>query len=164
MKIQSKLQVFSFIICFVTYHLLHTPLILCLFSSFNFERDIARIIKEQEIVSKRMKEFEEGFAMSKSPTVSEAKIGFAAIQGMARLQEQQACDLSFLRFDPRSNRMTLESTKSSTHDGSTSSPSLAKFPLEIPITPVASPRLLWRFAQFLNLFFLNFQISSLKKN
>ena len=126
------------------------------FSSFNFERDIARILKEQELVTKRMKEFEDGLAASKPPTSMEAKVGFAAIQEMARLQEQdqlsddpnqpnnlpslenqqliQAHDLSFLRFDPSSNRMTLESTKSP----SSSVERPAKFPLEIP-TPVTSP-------------------------
>lgn len=72
-----------------------------------------------------------GFSASKSPT--EAKVGFAAIQEMARLQEDNdeaapPCDLSFLRFDPQSNRMTLEKQQP------------AKFPLEIPITPVQSPQ------------------------
>ena len=56
------------------------------FSSYDFERDIARIIKEQEFVTKRMKEFEDGFASSQSPKKPEAKVGFAAIQEMARLQ------------------------------------------------------------------------------
>ena len=59
------------------------------FSSYDFERDIARIIKEQEFVTKRMKEFEEGFASSQSPKKPEAKVGFAAIQEMARLQEAE---------------------------------------------------------------------------
>lgn len=107
-------------------------------TSFNFERDIARILKEQELVTKRMKEFEEGFA---SPTpASEAKVGFAAIQEMARLQNHQSdpedqnssgnCDLSFLRFDPQSKRMTLESGEKT-----------SKFPLEIPASPIQSPNL-----------------------
>ena len=121
------------------------------FSSYDFERDIARILQEQEFVTKRMKEFEEGFASSQSPTKPEAKVGFAAIQEMARLQEaeeddetlmdsnprpqqkQGGCDLSFLRFDPQSNRMTLESS-------ATSSEKPAKFPLEIP-TPSQSPNI-----------------------
>ena len=59
------------------------------FSSYDFERDIARIIKEQEFVTKRMKEFEDGFASSQSPKKPEAKVGFAAIQEMARLQEAE---------------------------------------------------------------------------
>ena len=73
------------------------PLVLCFlyffilppFSSYDFERDIARIIKEQEFVTKRMKEFEDGFASSQSPKKPEAKVGFAAIQEMARLQEAE---------------------------------------------------------------------------
>ena len=36
-----------------------------------------------------MKEFEEGFASSQSPKKPEAKVGFAAIQEMARLQEAE---------------------------------------------------------------------------
>ena len=121
-----------------------------------------------------MKEFEEGFASSQTPSLPEAKVGFAAIQEMARLQEEEqtvddpdetkdsnhgphlhhqnqgGCDLSFLRFDPQSNRMTLESVKSPT---SLEKP--AKFPLEIP-TPTQSPNIghrlrrmgSWRFAFF----------------
>ena len=119
----------------------------------NFERDIARILQEQELVTKRMKEFEDGLAASKKP--SEAKVGFAAIQEMARLQEttggidskfdskfdsdadqEETNDLSFLRFDPQSNRMTLEAVKAGNSGGSSDKP--AKFPLEIP-TPVQSP-------------------------
>ena len=119
----------------------------------NFERDIARILQEQELVTKRMKEFEDGLAASKKPSTTEAKVGFAAIQEMARLQEQQnntgsgeisdvdqdnmeTNDLSFLRFDPQSNRMTLEAVKAGNSGGSSDKP--AKFPLEIP-TPVQSP-------------------------
>ena len=99
----------------------------------NFERDIARIIREQELVTKRMKDFEDGLSASKKP--AEAKVGFAAIQEMARLQEKETDeeknDLSFLRFDPQSNRMTLEAVKAADKQP-------AKFPLEIP-TPVQSP-------------------------
>ena len=47
--------------------------------------------------------------------------------------KQGGCDLSFLRFDPQSNRMTLESS-------ATSSEKPAKFPLEIP-TPSQSPNI-----------------------
>ena len=36
-----------------------------------------------------MKEFEDGFASSQSPKKPEAKVGFAAIQEMARLQEAE---------------------------------------------------------------------------
>ena len=73
-------------------------------------------------------------------------------------QKQGGCDLSFLRFDPQSNRMTLESS-------ATSSEKPAKFPLEIP-TPSQSPNIghrlrrmgsspgSWRFDLFL--FFLSF--------
>lgn len=113
--------------CFFILFVLHFYFVF--FSSSNFERDIARILKEQEIVTKKLKEFEEGFTASKSPT--EAKVGFAAVQEMARLQEQDGagCDLSFLRFNPQSNRMTLEKSSDQT----------AKFPLEIP-TPVQSPQ------------------------
>ena len=126
----------------------------------NFERDIARIIQEQELVTKRMKEFEDGLAASKKPT--EAKVGFAAIQEMARLQEKESeeekNDLSFLRFDPQSNRMTLEAVKAANDKP-------AKFPLEIP-TPVQSPNFghklrrmgSWRFVSFF--FFLFFLFSS----
>ena len=122
-----------------------------------------------------MKEFEEGFASTQSPSLPEAKVGFAAIQEMARLQEAEdedetlmdsnprpqhkegGCDLSFLRFDPQSNRMTLESGKS----GNSSPEKPAKFPLEIP-TPTRSPNIghqlrrmgSWRFA----FFFINFLI------
>ena len=89
-----------------------------------------------------MKEFEEGFASPPPVVASEAKVGFAAIQEMARLQnhphsdlpEDQSnggnCDLSFLRFDPQSNRMTLESVEKP-----------SKFPLEIPGSPINSPNL-----------------------
>ena len=48
-------------------------------------------------------------------------------------QKQGGCDLSFLRFDPQSNRMTLESS-------ATSSEKPAKFPLEI-LTPSQSPNI-----------------------
>ena len=118
--------------------------------SFNFERDIARILKEQELVSKRMKEFEDGLAASKSP--SQAKVGFAAIQEMARLQQDDPDDLaasasaaapndlSFLRFDPQSNRMMLESAKPSTPPTNVAEKP-AKFPLEIPHSPFQSPNL-----------------------
>ena len=70
------------------------------FSSFNFKRDIARILQEQEFVTKRMKEFEEGFAISQSPTMPEAKVGFAAIQEMARLQEAED-DETLMDSNPR---------------------------------------------------------------
>ena len=143
------------------------PPISFLFSP-NFERDIARILQEQELVTKRMKEFEDGLAASKKP--AEAKVGFAAIQEMARLQEQhqtaggeisdveqetETNDLSFLRFDPQSNRMTLEAVKAG---GCSDKP--AKFPLEIP-TPVQSPNFghklrrmgSWRYIFFSKFFF-----------
>ena len=143
-----------------------------------------------------MKEFEEGFASSQTPSLPEAKVGFAAIQEMARLQEEQinvdghndenpsmdsnhgphghlhqnqggGCDLSFLRFDPQSNRMTLESVKSPT---SLEKP--AKFPLEIP-TPTQSPNIghrlrrmgSWRFAIFFFFsFFFHFFIVNVHKH
>ena len=134
---------------FIYFSLSPFSIYFCLFSP-NFERDIARILQEQELVTKRMKEFEDGLAASKKPSTAEAKVGFAAIQEMARLQEQQnntgsgeisdfdqdnteTNDLSFLRFDPQSNRMTLEAVKAGC-----SSDKPAKFPLEIP-TPVQSP-------------------------
>jgi hypothetical protein len=110
----------------------------------NLERDIARILQEQEFVTKRMREYEPELAASKRPT--EAKVGFAAIQEMARLQEQQPQqdedannDLSFLRFDPQSNRMTLESSSAGQKSASPEKQTnYGKFPLEIP-TPLQSP-------------------------
>ena len=87
-----------------------------------------------------MKEFEDGFSSPvMASAASEAKVGFAAIQEMARLQNSDDledhqnsgnCDLSFLRFDPQSKRMTLESGEKT-----------SKFPLEIPNSPVQSPNL-----------------------
>ena len=118
-----------------------------------------------------MKEFEEGFA-SPPPVMasaaSEAKVGFAAIQEMARLQNHSDhsedqnngghCDLSFLRFDPQSNRMTLESVEKT-----------SKFPLEIPGSPMLSPDLSqnlkkmgsWRYFYFIffNFFLICFCLS-----
>lgn len=142
-------------------------LCLLLFSSFNFERDIARILKEQEIVTKRMREFEEAGFSKPSTSTASAKVGFAAIQEMAKLQiqsesedetfvdEPQHNDLSFLRFDPKSNRMTLEAAPKAEEP-------FGKFPLEIP-TPVQSPNLgnklrrvgSWRFVLLL-FFFVSF--------
>lgn len=115
----------------------------------HFERDVRRILSEQGIVTKRAKEFEA------SP--SRAKVGFAAIQEMARKQEEElmkddlskelqsscqtakhtiAKDLNFLRFDPDANCLKLESVEMA-------QPSLGvgKFPLEVT-TPVAqSPKI-----------------------
>lgn len=109
----------------------------------NMERDIARILQEQELVTKRMREFEP----QKQPTST--KVGFAAIQEMARLQEvaltaskpvpdDDHCDLSFLRFDPQSNRMTLEQEGNAANNCSKDPRGFARFPLEIP-TPTRSP-------------------------
>ena len=77
----------------------------------NFERDIQRILKEQELVTKRSREFETRLPISStsspsttstttmatatsptSPLISQpivTKVGFAAVQEMARLQEQE---------------------------------------------------------------------------
>jgi hypothetical protein len=65
---------------------------------------------------------------------------------MARLQEQQPQqdedannDLSFLRFDPQSNRMTLKSSSAGQKSASPEKQTnYGKFPLEIP-TPLQSP-------------------------
>ena len=89
LQVLCRLDYFYFL---VSWFLDFIPLVLFLFppfSSYDFERDIARIIKEQEFVTKRMKEFEDGFASSQSPKKPEAKVGFAAIQEMARLQESE---------------------------------------------------------------------------
>ena len=92
-----------------------------------------------------MREFEPSLAIAKkSSAASEAKVGFAAVQEMARLQEQEeqkkegSCDLSFLRFDPQSNRMTLEGGPGAQAGQERSPQAYGRFPLEIP-TPVHSP-------------------------
>ena len=69
--------------------------------------------------------------------------------------QEETNDLSFLRFDPQSNRMTLEAVKAG---GCSDKP--AKFPLEIP-TPVQSPNFghklrrmgSWRYIFFSKFFF-----------
>ena len=66
----------------------------------NFERDIQRILKEQELVTKRSREFESRLPVPISPTTATpfvsqpvmTKVGFAAVQEMARLQEQEGLD------------------------------------------------------------------------
>merc|ERR1712123_235392 len=91
-----------------------------------------------------------------------AKVGLAAIQDIAAKQEAAlksedvtpTNDLNFLRYDPTSNRMTLELDPAGS--GAEKDPSqralpnlpLGKFPLEIP-TPTQSPRVgLKRFDSF----------------
>jgi len=186
----------------------------------NFEKEIQRILAEQELVSKRSMNFEqssesnnhsvdvpltsteappsspakqtpsltnsmspakrkeelhEKLARLNSRYVSQgekqekpqqdsntAKVGLAAIQDIAAKQEAAlksedvtpTNDLNFLRYDPTSNRMTLELDPAGS--GAEKDPSqralpnlpLGKFPLEIP-TPTQSPRVgLKRFDSF----------------
>jgi hypothetical protein len=153
-------------------------------ASNNFERDIQRILKEQELVTKRSREFENKLPTSSatttptptSPLISQpvvTKVGFAAVQEMARLQENDddddaknvdaknveqtskalpvdTSDLSFLRFDPDFNKSPAgtSQTKPSPVPGKSGKSVFGKFPLEIP-TPVHSPKVgLKRFGSF----------------
>ena len=158
-------------------------------STNNFEKDIQRILKEQEIVTKRSKQFENKIPTSTPVTSSSTtsttsptsplmgqpvvtKVGFAAVQEMARLQEDDASrdddnndvhddvandvlpvdmsDLSFLRFDPDFNRSPVATSQPypSQNPGKANKNIFGKFPLEIP-TPVHSPKVgLKRFGSF----------------
>ena len=142
----------------------------------NFERDIQRILKEQELVTKRSREFENrnpAVSPTTTPLICQpvmAKVGYAAVQEMARLQEEQevperqclphdTSDLSFLRFDPNSdfnktpnlNKVSASPPKPPSGASPSSKNSkniLGKFPLEIP-TPIHSPKVgLKRFGSF----------------
>jgi len=186
----------------------------------NFEKEIQRILAEQELVSKRSMNFEQSSEPNKhsvdvpltsteAPPSSPAKqppsqtnsmspakrkeelheklarlnsryvsqgekqekpqqdsntskVGLAAIQDIAAKQEAAlksedvtpTNDLNFLRYDPTSNRMTLELDPAGSHGDKDQSQRalpnlpLGKFPLEIP-TPTQSPRVgLKRFDSF----------------
>jgi len=186
----------------------------------NFEKEIQRILAEQELVSKRSLNFEQSsepdkhsvdvpLASTEAPPSSPAKqppsqtnsmspakrkeelheklarlnsryvsqgekqekpqqdsntskVGLAAIQDIAAKQEAAlksedvtpTNDLNFLRYDPTSNRMTLELDPAGSGGDKDQSQRvlpnlpLGKFPLEIP-TPTQSPRVgLKRFDSF----------------
>ena len=100
------------------------------------EKDVSRMLLEQGIVSKRSHEFESSPSPGpQQPASASAKVGFAAIQEIARKQEEALMrdmtpspvvakaealssekmrvkrpeeDLSFLRFDPESNCLKLD--------------------------------------------------------
>ena len=95
------------------------------------EKDVTRMLLEQGIVSKRSQEFESSPSPGPQPAAASAKVGFAAIQEIARKQEEALMrdmtpspvvaktepekkvkrtedDLSFLRFDPESNCLKLD--------------------------------------------------------
>merc|ERR1712013_96065 len=187
----------------------------------NFEKEIQRILAEQELVGKRSLNFEQSsepdkhsvdapLSATEAPPSSPAKqppsqtnsmspakrkeelheklarlnsryvsqgekqekpqqdsntskVGLAAIQDIAAKQEAAlksedvtpTNDLNFLRYDPTSNRMTLELDPAGSSSGDKDQSQrvlpnlpLSKFPLEIP-TPTQSPRVgLKRFDSF----------------
>lgn len=116
----------------------------------NFEREIQRILQEQELVTKRSKEFENLIPHGQKQPPLGVKVGLAAVQEMARLQEQSLAnelsdkngkhemvetsppvlpldtsDLSFLRFNPNAGVNKVQSP----------SPPLKSSPSEIPPLP-----------------------------
>lgn len=132
MKIYILFRLFLFCPIFILLFLLlivssHDP-------SPNFEREIQRILQEQELVTKRSREFESLVPLAQQQPISGVKVGFAAVQEMARLQEQSlvaesskkqdspekaavtsgvlppdTSDLSFLRFNPNAGVNKIQS-------------------------------------------------------
>ena len=126
----------------------------------DLERDIARILEEQALVTRRAGEIEKALAAGQghghplqSPQPS-AKVGFAAIQEMARLQERALLGSeeeeegeesgaggskqeNIITFDPAANCLQLKppSTPSKAAVGGVGG--LGKFPLEVPSSPIA---------------------------
>ena len=124
----------------------------------DLERDIARILEEQAFVTRRAGEIEKALAAGQGqgqqlqPSHS-AKVGFAAIQEMARLQERAllGCEEgeesesatnkgqqdNIITFDPAANCLQLKppSTPSKAAVGGVGG--LGKFPLEVPSSPIA---------------------------
>ena len=129
----------------------------------DLERDIARILEEQALVTRRAGEIEKALAAGQghghplqSPQPS-AKVGFAAIQEMARLQERALLGSeeeeeeegeepraaagskqeNIITFDPAANCLQLKppSTPSKAAVGGVGG--LGKFPLVVPSSPIA---------------------------
>ena len=114
----------------------------------DLERDIARILEEQAFVTKRAGEIEKALASQGQPaqTSQSAKVGFAAIQEMAKLQERAllGCDEegeepnepkeNIITFDPAANCLQL---KPPTPSKAVGVGGLGKFPLEVPSSPIA---------------------------
>ena len=137
----------------------------------DLERDIARILEEQALVTRRAGEIEkalnsQGQGHLKSAVTSpqshqppSAKVGFAAIQEMARLQERAlhdggepdpgaggAREENIITFDPAANCLQLKPQvplKVTSPEGHLTKPEghqvggLGKFPLEVPSSPIA---------------------------
>ena len=121
----------------------------------DLERDIARILEEQAFVTRRAGEIEKALAAGQGqgqqlqPSHS-AKVGFAAIQEMARLQERAllGCEEgeesesatnkgqqdNIITFDPAANCLQL---KPPTPSKTVGVGGLGKFPLEVPSSPIA---------------------------
>ena len=113
----------------------------------DLERDIARILEEQAFVTRRAGEIEKALAgqgqgqLQQQPS---AKVGFAAVQEMARLQERallgsEATDEpnkgqqeNIITFDPAANCLQLKPPTPTRAFGG-----LSKFPLEVPSSPIA---------------------------
>ena len=129
----------------------------------DLERDIARILEEQALVTRRAGEIEKALAAGQghghplqSPQPS-AKVGFAAIQEMARLQERALLGSeeeeeegeepraagskqeNIITFDPAANCLQLKppSTPSKAAVAVGGVGGLGKFPLEVPSSPIA---------------------------
>ena len=124
----------------------------------DLERDIARILEEQALVTRRAGEIEKALAAGQghghplhSPQPS-AKVGFAAIQEMARLQERALLGSeeeeeegeesgaggskqeNIITFDPAANCLQLKPPSKAAVGGVGG---LGKFPLEVPSSPIA---------------------------
>ena len=114
----------------------------------DLERDIARILEEQAFVTRRAGEIEKALAgqgqgQLQQPSQS-AKVGFAAIQEMAKLQEQallgnettdeptKGQQENIITFDPAANCLQLKPPTPTRAFGG-----LSKFPLEVPSSPIA---------------------------
>ena len=112
----------------------------------DLERDIARILEEQAFVTRRAGEIEKALAghqgqgqLQSSPS---AKVGFAAVQEMARLQERallgsevdedEPAKENIITFDPAANCLQLKPPTPTRAFGG-----LGKFPLEVPSSPIA---------------------------
>ena len=114
-------------------------------ASSDLERDIARILEEQALVTRRAGEIEKALAgqgqqQQQQPS---AKVGFAAVQEMARLQERallgsevdedEPAKENIITFDPAANCLQLKQPANSAKTVG----GLGKFPLEVPSSPIA---------------------------
>ena len=141
----------------------------------DLERDIARILEEQALVTRRAGEIEKALNSQGQVTTSphghlkavtspqghhpSAKVGFAAVQEMARLQEralhdggepdpEEEASKNVITFDPAANCLQLKQQLTPQgHLKAVTSPDtspqgrqvggLGKFPLEVPSSPIA---------------------------